>query len=188
MLWEDEFNSTTLDSNYWSHDIGSGSQFNLYGWGNSELQYYQPQNTSISNGILTIEARAEPTPIYDSWNVPYNYSSSKIVTRNKFEFKYGKVEARIKTVDGEGFWPAFLMMPSPGCWPENGEIDIMEQWGNDGPTNVTTGAAHGVGVCGSGSYYDYWNHTIPQGSFADDFSCIWSYMSEDYIDGILTDN
>ena len=82
LLWEDEFNSTTLDSNYWSHDIGSGSQFNLYGWGNSELQYYQPQNTSISNGILTIEARVEPTPIYDSWNVPYNYSSSKIVTRN----------------------------------------------------------------------------------------------------------
>ena len=180
LLWEDEFNSTTLDSNYWSHDIGSGSQFNLYGWGNSELQYYQPQNTSISNGILTIEARVEPTPLYDSWNVPYNYSSSKIVTRNKFEFKYGKVEARIKTVDGEGFWPAFWMMPSSGCWPENGEIDIMEQWGNDGPTNVTTGAAH-VGVCGSGSYYDYWNHTIPQGSFADDFHVYGVIWAEDYI-------
>ena len=41
LLWEDEFNSSTLDSNYWSHDIGSGSQFNLYGWGNSELQYYR---------------------------------------------------------------------------------------------------------------------------------------------------
>ena len=72
------------------------------------------------------------------------------------------------------------MMPSSGCWPENGEIDIMEQWGNDGPTNVTTGAAH-VGVCGSGSYYDYWNHTIPQGSFADDFHVYGVIWAEDYI-------
>ena len=79
LLWEDEFNGSSLDSNYWSHDIGSGSQFNLYGWGNSELQYYQPQNTSISNGLLTIEARVEPSPLYDSWNVPYNYSLQKLL-------------------------------------------------------------------------------------------------------------
>ena len=72
------------------------------------------------------------------------------------------------------------MTPSSGCWPENGEIDIMEQWGNDGPTNVTTGATH-VGFCGSGSNYIAWNHTLNQGSFADNFHIYEVIWAEDYI-------
>lgn len=63
-----------LDKSVWSHDIGSGSQFVLWGWGNGELQYYQPQNTSISNGILKIEARQEASPLIDTWNNSFNYS------------------------------------------------------------------------------------------------------------------
>ena len=50
-----------------------------------------------------------------------------------------KFKFRIKSVDGQGFWPAFLMLPTGGSWPCDGEIDIMEQWGGDGPTNQTTG-------------------------------------------------
>ena len=56
--------------------------------------------------------------------------------------KYGKVQARMKTVGGQRFWPAFWMLPSGGSWPCDGEIDIMEQWGNDDHTNIGTGAAH----------------------------------------------
>jgi len=182
LIWQDEFNGNTLDQTKWSHDLGTGSAQGLNGWGNGELQYYQPENTTLANGILTIEAKQETQGISDFYSgfQPYYYSSSKIHTRDKFEFIYGKVEARIKTVDGEGYWPAFWML-SGGCWPESGEIDIMEQWGNDGNTSVTTGAAH-LGNCGDGSSnYTVGTSTINSGSYADDYHVYSVIWYEDYV-------
>ena len=95
-----------------------------------------------------------------------------------FDFRYGKVEARIKSLDGEGFWPAFWMLPTGGSWPCDGEIDIMEQWGNNYLTNSTTGAAH-IGTCPysqSTHFYESFSSYISSGSYADDFhtySVIW---------------
>ena len=77
LLWSDEFNGNTLDTNKWIHDIGSGSQNGMWGWGNGELQYYQPQNTVVSNGTLKIIAKNEPNGILDTWNNPFYYSSSR---------------------------------------------------------------------------------------------------------------
>ena len=48
------------------------------------------------------------------------YSSSKITTKGIFDFKYGKVEARIKTVDGQGFWLF-------GCYPLEEVGPVMEK-------------------------------------------------------------
>jgi beta-glucanase (GH16 family) len=168
LIWSDEFNGNSLDSTKWIHDIGTGSQYGLYGWGNSELQYYQPQNTILNNGSVKIIANLEPNGIVDSWNNTMYYSSSKITTKGTFDFRYGKVEASIKTVDGQGFWPAFWMLPTGGSWPCDGEIDIMEQWGSDGPSNITTGAAH-AGICPGGSTYQSSSHVISNGSYADNF-------------------
>ena len=178
LVWEDDFNGNSLDQSKWSHDIGTGSQYGMWGWGNGELQYYQPQNTTLNNGIDKIEVKEEPNGIIDSWSSKSYFSSSKITTKGLFNFRYGKVEARIKTIDGQGFWPAFWMLPSNGSWPCDGEIDIMEQWGNPYLTNSTTGAAH-IGTCPysqSTHFYESFSSYISAGSYADDFhtfSIIW---------------
>ena len=178
LVWEDDFNGSSLNQSKWVHDIGTGSQYGMWGWGNGELQYYQPQNTTLNNGIAKIEVKEEPNGIIDSWSAISYFSSSKITTKGLFNFRYGKVEARIKTIDGQGFWPAFWMLPSNGSWPCDGEIDIMEQWGNDYLTNSTSGAAH-LGTCPysqSTHFYETSSSYISSGSYADDFhtySVIW---------------
>ena len=178
LIWEDNFNGNTLDNTKWAHDLGTGSQYGMWGWGNGELQYYQSQNTTLDNGVATITVNEEPAGLVDSWGNTSYYSSSKITTKGIFDFRYGKVEARIKSLDGEGFWPAFWMLPTGGSWPCDGEIDIMEQWGNNYLTNSTTGAAH-IGTCPysqSTHFYESFSSYISSGSYADDFhtySVIW---------------
>jgi beta-glucanase (GH16 family) len=178
LIWEDNFDGNSLDSTKWIHDIGTGSQYGMWGWGNGELQFYQSQNTIIDSGIATITVKEESAGLVDSWGNTSYYSSSKLTTKGIFDFRYGKVEARIKSLDGEGFWPAFWLLPTGGGWPCDGEIDIMEQWGNNYLTNNTTGAAH-IGTCPysqSTHFYESFSSYISSGSFADDFhtySIIW---------------
>ena len=109
LVWSDEFNLNSLDTSKWMHEIGTGSQYGLWGWGNNEQQYYQSANTEVNNGTLKIIAKEEPNGITDSWGNTKYYSSSRITTKNKHDFKFGKIQARIKAVDGQGFWPAFWM-------------------------------------------------------------------------------
>ena len=186
LVWEDDFNGSSLDQSKWTHDIGTGSQYNLWGWGNGESQFYQSQNTTINNGIATITVKEEPNGIVDSWGNSSYYSSSKITTKGIFDFRYGKVEARIKTIDGQGFWPAFWMLPSNGSWPCDGEIDIMEQWGGNGPTYETTGAAH-IGACPGASSYEFGSMYISSGSYADDFHTYAVIWSEDTVKWYIDD-
>ena len=191
LVWQDEFSGSNLNEQKWVHEIGTGSQNGLWGWGNSELQYYTPENTTVSNGTLKITAQEEPEGIVDpfqTWNT-LNYSSSRIKTDGLFTFRYGKVQARMKTVDGQGFWPAFWMLPSGGSWPCDGEIDIMEQWGNDDNTNMSTGAAH-VGICPyeqGGHMYSSFQEPIDQGSYADQFHIYEVRWYENYIQWFIDD-
>ncbi len=180
LVWEENFSGTTLNDSVWTHEIGSGSQYGLWGWGNGEQQFYQPSNTEVNNGNLKITAQQEPNGLIDSWGNSYNLSSSRIMSKDKMEFRYGKIEARIKTINGEGFWPAFWMLPSGGSWPCDGEIDIMEQWGSDLPTTITTGAAH-IGSCPGTSSYNSFNHNSTNGNYADDFHMYAVIWQEDYI-------
>jgi beta-glucanase (GH16 family) len=178
LIWEDDFNGNSLDSTKWAHDLGTGTQYGLWGWGNGELQFYQSQNTTFDNGIATIIVKEEPAGLVDSWGNTSYYSSSKLTTKGIFDFRYGKVEASIKSLDGEGFWPAFWLLPTGGSWPCDGEIDILEQWGNNYFTNSTTGAAH-IGTCPysqSTHFYESFSSYISSGSYADNFhtySIIW---------------
>ncbi|MCR5254451.1 MAG: family 16 glycosylhydrolase [Acetatifactor sp.] len=120
LVWSDEFDGNSLDTNKWTAEIGNGSG----GWGNNELEYYTDRNSNVSveNGVLTITARKE------NYN-GYNYTSARLKTQDKFYFTYGHVEARIALPSGSGIWPAFWCLGqnigSQG-WPKCGEIDIIE--------------------------------------------------------------
>ena len=178
LIWQDEFNGGNIDTTKWVHETGNGD----WGWGNGELQYYQYENTNVSEGSAKISAREELMG-------GYNYTSSRMKTEGLFSFKYGRVQARIKTMNGQGFWPAFWMLPSGGEWPCDGEIDIMEQWGNNGITNQTTGAAH-LGTCpysaGQHVYKNFYTN-ISEGSYADDFHVYEVRWEEDKIEWYVDD-
>lgn len=125
MVWNDEFDSTAVNTQKWNFDIGNGCEINLCGWGNNEKEYYRKENVSLSNGLLTITAKQE------KFNT-FNYTSGRINSSGKASWKYGKFEARIKMSKGQGLWHAFWMLPQDqvyGGWPRSGEIDIMEYMG-----------------------------------------------------------
>lgn len=127
LSWQDEFDGTTIKPLLWTHDIGTGSQYGLTGWGNNELQYYtdRPQNASVANGLLTIRARAESFG-------GMGYTSARLKTEGLFSQMGGRFEMRAALPIGRGFWPAFWMLPESdtyGGWAASGEIDIMEARG-----------------------------------------------------------
>lgn len=122
LVWQDEFNYTGLpDATKWSYDTGAG------GWGNNELQNYtasRTENARVENGNLILEARRD-------WYGGSEYSSARMVTKNKGDWKYGRIEVKAKVPLGKGLWPAIWMLPTDwkyGGWPASGEIDIMENF------------------------------------------------------------
>ena len=141
LVMSDEFDTDgVLNSAIWGYDIGVG----INGWGNQELQYYtdRPENIIVQNGVLIITAKEESFK-------GSNYTSARILTKGKFEQKYGRFEARIRLPHGKGLWPAFWMLGADidtNPWPACGEIDIMENAGSK-PTEVS-GAVHGPGYSG----------------------------------------
>ena len=140
MLWSDEFNvDGAPDSSKWGYDLGAG------GWGNNEAQYYtnRPENVIVQNGVLKIKTLKES---YGG----SNYTSARILTKGKFSFKYGKIEIRAKLPKGGGTWPAFWMLGNniDGVnWPACGEIDILEEIGNN--LNVNHSSLHSPGRSGA---------------------------------------
>ena len=129
LVWSDEFDGASIDPETWFFATGDVSEVGLPGgWGNNELQWYLPDNAQVENGVLKITARLETIE-------GRNYTSARINTEDRFAFRYGRIEARIKLPSGQGLWPAFWMLPqdSPyGEWAAKGEIDIVEAVNLDG--------------------------------------------------------
>ena len=127
LVWSDEFDYTGLpDPARWGYDIGG------HGWGNQESQYYtsnREKNARVDGTNLIIEAHLES---YGG----SNYTSARLVTKNKGDWAYGRIQVRAQLPSGRGTWPAIWLLPTQnpygnGSWPDNGEIDIMEHVGYD---------------------------------------------------------
>ena len=117
LVWSDEFDGPSIDSGNWGYDTGAWPY-------NSELEYYTTNTTNsyIENGNLVIQALEESMGGRD-------YTSARLVSKNKVHYTYGKIVARMKLPFGQGIWPAFWMMGESAGWPACGEIDIMEMIG-----------------------------------------------------------
>lgn len=136
LVWSDEFKKDGLpDKTKWSYDVGD------HGWGNQEKQYYtrdRLENARVKNGKLIIEARREDFE-------KAKYTSARLVTKGKGDWKFGRIEVRAKIPKGLGTWAAIWMLPSQTIygkqfWVDNGEIDIMENVGFE--PNVIHASTH----------------------------------------------
>lgn len=160
LAWADEFDGKSLNTAHWSFETGNGSN----GWGNNELQFYRTENTSIQNGHLVITAKKEPFGGRE-------FTSSRIITKGKKEFRYGRIDIRAALPKGQGLWPALWMLGAnfdTVSWPACGEIDIMEMIGGNGRENTVHGTVHwqnaGKHAMFGGQF------SLPSGTLADQFS------------------
>ena len=146
-LWHDEFDGETIDTSKWTFEIGTGAG----GWGNNEWEYYtsRKENAYIKDGVLHIRAQKED---YEG----QKYTSARMITKDKFAFTYGTVEARIALPTGKGIWPAFWMLGEnfdTVGWPACGEIDIIEAVNSENKIYGTNHWANGA------EYATYGNNT-----------------------------
>jgi beta-glucanase (GH16 family) len=128
LVWSDEFNTPGLPNlNKWAYD----TERNRAGWYNNELQYYASgrlENSRVEDGKLVIAARRERLTTASDYG-GQNYTSARMITRGLASWTYGFWEIRAKLPCGLGTWPAIWMLGAGGRWPDDGEIDILEQKG-----------------------------------------------------------
>ena len=158
LKWEDQFEGNSLNREDWNVELHDP------GWVNNELQSYvdSPKNIYIKDGSLVLKP---VETVNEDGSV--SYTSGRVNTQNKHDFKYGLFEARVKVPEGQGFLPAFWMMPTNenlyGQWPRCGEIDIMEVLGND--TDTSYGTIH----YGNPHSESQGSYTLEEGTFSDEY-------------------
>ena len=134
LVWADEFDTDGLpDLGKWINDTSRNKE----GWHNHELQYYSPPraaNAVVKGGKLIITARKEKSSSAADWG-GQAYTSARLSTRGKGDWTYGFFDVRAKLPCGKGSWPAIWTLGTKGKWPDDGELDIMEQVGRE-PTRV----------------------------------------------------
>ncbi|TWU55905.1 glycoside hydrolase family 16 protein [Rubripirellula reticaptiva] len=162
LVWSDEFNGTSLDYSKW------GIEENAFGGGNQELQIYtdRSENVRVEGGNLVLEARHDNAGISGTTR---EYSAGRVRTKNRGDWKYGRIEVRAKLPIGQGIWPAIWMLPTDnkyGTWASSGEIDIMEYRGQT--PNEVLGTLHYGGVWPNNTHTGA-SMKLDQGNFSDDF-------------------
>lgn len=168
LTWNEEFDGTELNTATWTYELGNGCDKDLCGWGNNELQEYTsaPENIRVADGMLTIEAT----------EILGGYNSARIITQDKLELTFGRIDIRAKMPKGQGLWPAIWMLGAninDVSWPMCGEIDIMELVGN------TPAVTHGTVHYNNGDGYRYigGSKALSSGDLSDQFhvySIVWT--------------
>lgn len=182
LVWQDEFGGDALNMDNWSFEKGTGE----WGWGNNELQYYREENTTVRDGYLVITAKEEEFE-------GSQYTSSRIITKGKQSFQYGRIDMRAKLPHGQGIWPALWMLGDnfdTEGWPKSGEIDMMEMVGG----GVKDGQVHGtLHWDNNGSHATYGSgdangpYTLASGKFADEFHVFTIIWDENAIKWFVDD-
>jgi beta-glucanase (GH16 family) len=200
LVWHDEFNDelgTPVNPRRWGQEVGDGTVNGIPGWGNSELEYYTGGANNVATdgeGHLQITINKADGSLMCYYG-PCLYTSARLLTKDRFEAAYGRLEARIRVPKGSGLWPAFWMLGTnidQVGWPQSGEIDIMENVGRL-PTQVF-GTLHGPGYSGGQSYGKTLDLGVP---VADDYhvfavdwqpdKVVWSVDGAPYFTATPTD-
>jgi beta-glucanase (GH16 family) len=142
-VWSDEFDvDGTPDPKNWTYEKGFAR--------NEELQWYQPDNATVRDGLLIIEGRKErvANPNYQAGSSDWKtnrqyaeYTSTSMTTWNLQSWQYGRFEMRARIPTSAGMWPAWWTLGVSGEWPSNGEIDIMEYYKGNVLANVACGTS-----------------------------------------------
>lgn len=139
MLWSDEFQGLEgrPDPSIWT--FSEGSEASSMGWGAGDLRYYTHygENAFVSGGNLVLRAVRTPEG---------HWTGSRLHTKGKKEWTYGRCEIRARLPLAAGAWPSIRLLPAAQTygkrmWPDNGEIDIMEHSQLFG-TGMPFGALH----------------------------------------------
>ena len=144
-IFFDDFIDAELDRTKWNIEV-TGEIYNSeqQAYVDSPETIYLQQGDGTAQGVLIIHPRYHRGYVSPEGNV-FDLLSGRIHTRQKFEFTYGMVSARMRLPDADGVWPAFWTLGTAGRWPQRGEIDIME---NAGEADWASAALHGPGYFG----------------------------------------
>lgn len=138
LAYHDEFDAEELDMNQWTAEIGFKR--------NNEDQWYTDKNFELRDGNLVITAKKErfKNPDYNRFGNNFqkrqyvDYTSASLIAKQKFH--YGIYEMRAKIPVGTGYWPAYWACGNSREWPNNGEIDMLEYYGDAIHANVAWGS------------------------------------------------
>ena len=177
-IWSEEFNGpngSPADPSIWSPQNGDGVAFGNRGWGNNERQWYDDKiSTTDGNGSYVIRATTTGASAVNCYyKAPCEWLSTKLVTKDKVGFKYGRIEARIKGPVGKGTWGAFWLLGADideRGWPGCGEIDVTELLGRLPSTNL--GYVHGP-LSGGGGRGDKVEMASPHASGYHTYAIDW---------------
>lgn len=172
--WEinfiDKFSGTEVNWDNWTAQTDANF--------NNEVQCYTDDDSSayknldVSDGTLKIIARKQQVSCKGLNNQARTWTSGRINGKDKREFLYGRIEARIRFHNLErGTWPAFWMLenriaesPRKGDgdnsnWPNPGagEIDVWEWFANSPSTYITNFFNTGGASCGNEVRFSYPN-------------------------------
>jgi beta-glucanase (GH16 family) len=189
LLWSEEFPPTPNgqpNPEFWTPDLGDGSQYGLVGWGNNEREFYTTESLVANNGLTITAAREKDQSSYEAYYGPAEWTSGKIHSNGKVFFKYGFLEISAKMPKGVGTWPALWLLGksiSDGTpWPACGEIDLFE--GNGAKPKTIQGTLHAMGYAGEFGITGFHESSS---DMSEDFNRFAIHWKEDSIEWFFND-